>query len=236
MSFAGSANRPVSESEPEMIAKRIFDLACVIPGLILLGPLLVLIALCVKFNSRGPVFFRQIRTGLKGKPFSILKFRSMVVDAERQGLQITASGDRRITHVGRILRKTKLDELPQLFNVLWGEMSLVGPRPEVPRYTDLYTPEQAEVLNFLPGITDPASIAFRHEESILAAAANPDEAYVREIMPAKIRINLDYQRKANVFTDCLVILQTFTSILSRKDGSQTHLPAASVPPSASKAD
>jgi len=198
-----------------MILKRLFDLLLVIPGLILLSPLLILLSVCVKLDSRGPVFFRQTRTGFKGKPFSILKYRSMVVDAEKQGLQITASGDNRITRVGRILRKTKLDELPQLFNVLKGEMSLVGPRPEVPRYTQLYTPEQVRVLDYLPGITDPASIAFRHEESILAAAKNPDEAYINEIMPEKIRINLEYQQRANVFTDGLVILKTFTSIFTR---------------------
>lgn len=198
-----------------MTSKRILDLLLVIPGLILLSPLLILIACCVKLDAPGPIFFRQTRTGRNGKPFSILKYRSMVVDAEKQGLQITASGDRRITRVGRILRKTKLDELPQLFNVLKGEMSLVGPRPEVPRYTQLYTPDQSRVLDYLPGITDPASIAFRHEESILAAAANPDDAYVNEIMPEKIRINLEYQQRANIFSDALVIVKTFTSILTR---------------------
>lgn len=210
-----------------MLAKRFFDLLLVIPGLIVLSPLLLLIAVCVKLDSRGPIFFRQTRTGYKGKPFSILKFRSMVVDAEKQGLQITASGDRRITRVGKILRKTKLDELPQLFNVLVGEMSLVGPRPEVPRYTQLYTPEQAQVLDFLPGITDPASIAFRHEESILAAASNPDDAYVNEIMPEKIRINLEYQNRANVFTDAFVILKTFSSIFTRSsDAPRNAAPKA----------
>lgn len=206
-----------------MTAKRIFDLCLVIPGLILLSPVLLLLALCVKLDSRGPIFFRQIRTGFKGKPFSILKFRSMIVNAEKQGLQITASGDSRITRVGRILRKTKLDELPQLFNVARGEMSLVGPRPEVPRYTQLYTPEQAQVLDYLPGITDPASIAFRHEESILAASENPDETYVQKIMPEKIRINLEYQKQADVFTDLLVIFRTFTSIFTRSSATPPKL-------------
>lgn len=206
-----------------MTAKRIFDLCLVIPGLILLSPVLLLLALCVKLDSRGPIFFRQIRTGFKGKPFSILKFRSMIVNAEKQGLQITASGDSRITRVGRILRKTKLDELPQLFNVARGEMSLVGPRPEVPRYTQLYTPEQAQVLDYLPGITDPASIAFRHEESILAASKNPDETYVQKIMPEKIRINLEYQKQADVFTDLLVIFRTFTSIFTRSSATPPKL-------------
>src|SRR6478672_6127594 len=151
------------------IAKRVYDACFAVLGLILLSPLLVLIALMVKLGDRGSVFYRQKRIGQYGVPFLIIKFRTMVPDADKRGLSITSNGDRRITRVGRLLRKTKLDELPQLWNVLRGEMSLVGPRPEVPRYVELYTPEQRTILNYKPGITDLASLRFRDEESLLRA-------------------------------------------------------------------
>jgi lipopolysaccharide/colanic/teichoic acid biosynthesis glycosyltransferase len=170
----------------------------------------------VKRSSPGPVFFRQVRVGRYGKPFRIYKYRTMVVDAERAGGQITPNNDNRITPLGHKLRKTKLDELPQLFNVLRGEMSLVGPRPEVPRYVEMYTPEQRRVLDLPPGITDPASIRYKDEGEVLAASQNPEETYVQEIMPEKIRLNLEYAERATILTDIGIIFRTLASIADRK--------------------
>jgi len=188
--------------------KRLFDLFWSALGLALLSPLLLLVALAVKAEDGGPVFFRQVRIGRGGRPFGIWKFRTMVVDAERQGRSITVGQDPRITRIGRRLRATKLDELPQLLNVLVGEMSLVGPRPEVPRYVDLYTESQRAILALRPGITDLASIKYRNESELLAEAENPDETYIQVLLPDKIRINLDYAVRANLRTDFLVILAT----------------------------
>ncbi len=188
--------------------KRLFDLFWSALGLALLSPLLLLVALAVKAEDGGPVFFRQVRIGRGGRPFGIWKFRTMVVDAERQGRSITVGQDPRITRIGRRLRATKLDEIPQLLNVLVGEMSLVGPRPEVPRYVDLYTESQRAILALRPGITDLASIKYRNESELLAEAENPDETYIQVLLPDKIRINLDYAVRANLRTDVLVILAT----------------------------
>ncbi len=188
--------------------KRLFDLFWSALGLALLSPLLLLVALAVKAEDGGPVFFRQVRIGRGGRPFGIWKFRTMVVDAERQGRSITVGQDPRITRIGRRLRATKLDEIPQLLNVLVGEMSLVGPRPEVPRYVDLYTESQRAILALRPGITDLASIKYRNESELLAEAENPDETYIQVLLPDKIRINLDYAVRANLRTDFLVILAT----------------------------
>ena len=167
--------------------KRLFDLFWSALGLALLSPLLLLVALAVKAEDGGPVFFRQVRIGRGGRPFGIWKFRTMVVDAERQGRSITVGQDPRITRIGRRLRATKLDEIPQLLNVLVGEMSLVGPRPEVPRYVDLYTESQRAILALRPGITDLASIKYRNESELLAEAENPDETYIQVLLPDKIR-------------------------------------------------
>ena len=174
----------------------------------LLGPVLVLLALVVKWTSPGPVFFGQERVGRGGRNFRILKFRTMVADAERRGLHITAGGDPRITSVGRFLRHYKMDELPQLWNVLVGDMSLVGPRPEVAKYVALYSPEQRRVLEVRPGITDPASLAYRHEEALLARAADPERFYIETVMPAKLRINLDYINHRTFVRDLAVLLRT----------------------------
>ncbi len=194
-------------------AKRIFDLVCTIPGLIILSPFFLLIAICMKLTDRGPVFFSQERIGYKGEQFRILKFRTMVVDADKKGGQLTVGKDPRITRVGSLLRKTKLDELPQLINVLKGEMSLVGPRPEVPKYVNLYTAQQQKVLDLMPGITDPASIEYRNENEILSRAADPESVYKKEIMPEKIRLNLDYGKEASVMTDIYIIFKTIGKIL-----------------------
>ena len=190
------------------MAKRIFDLTLTIPGLIFLSPLFVIVMLLIKRDSAGPVFFRQVRLGRHGRPFHIFKFRTMVVDADRVGAQITPDNDARITRVGHFLRKCKLDELPQLFNVLRGEMSLVGPRPEVPRYVALYSPDQRRVLEQIPGITDPASIRYSKEGEILSAALDPEAVYVQTIMPDKVRLNLEYAGNATVLSDFLIVLKT----------------------------
>jgi lipopolysaccharide/colanic/teichoic acid biosynthesis glycosyltransferase len=193
--------------------KRALDLLCAVPGTLLLSPLLLLTALLIRLTDRGPIFFRQERVGFRGRPFRIWKFRTMVVDAERRGAQITVGPDPRITRIGVLLRKLKIDELPQLFNVLAGEMSMVGPRPEVPHYVAMYSEEQRRVLDLMPGITDEASIAYRNENDILAAAADAERTYVEEIMPEKIRLNLRYAAHANVFTDVGVILRTLVKVL-----------------------
>ncbi|MDN5332052.1 MAG: hypothetical protein PWP45_1277 [Tepidanaerobacteraceae bacterium] len=189
-------------------SKRLFDIFWSFIGLILLLPLFVIVAVLIKIEDGGPVFFRQERIGFKGKKFKIWKFRTMVVDAEKKGKQITVSNDPRITKIGRLLRKYKIDELPQLINVLKGDMSLVGPRPEVERYVRLYNDEQKQVLNFVPGITDPASLAFRNENELLSLEKDPEKFYIEEIMPIKIKMNLDYLKKANLWTDFVVIIKT----------------------------
>jgi len=189
-------------------AKRWFDFFWSVVGLCLSWPIFVLIALVIKLEDGGPVFFRQERVGWRGRPFRIWKFRTMVVGAEKLGRPLTVGKDPRITRVGHWLRKTKLDELPQLINVLCGEMSLVGPRPEVPRYVDLYSTDQRRVLELKPGITDPASIIFRNESEVLAQVENPERYYLEVIMPEKIRLNLEYAKQASIWSDIRVILQT----------------------------
>lgn len=190
------------------MVKRLFDIVFSLLGLIVGAPILLVVAIIIKITSPGPVLFRQERVGRRGRSFRIMKFRSMVVNAEKLGGQITPTSDPRITRIGRLLRKTKLDELPQLFNVLTGEMSFVGPRPEVQRYVDLYNDEQKKVLELQPGVTDPASLRYRDEGAILAQAKDPDSYYIAVVMPDKIRLNMEYAAKANLFTDIGVILQT----------------------------
>lgn len=195
------------------LAKRAVDLLGASLGLLLLSPALLIVSLAIWLGDRGPVLFGQQRVGLGGRPFRMWKFRTMVVDAEKLGGKLTVEGDPRVTRVGHWLRKTKLDELPQLLNVVKGEMALVGPRPEVQRYVDRYTEEQRRVLDLVPGITDPASIAYRDESEILAREADPEAAYIERIMPDKIRINLEYAQRASVVTDLGVILRTLTRVL-----------------------
>jgi lipopolysaccharide/colanic/teichoic acid biosynthesis glycosyltransferase len=190
------------------IIKRIFDLICSTLGLIILSPVLIIIAIRIKTGSDGPMFFKQIRIGQNNEEFEILKFRTMVVDAEKLGRQITVGNDSRITKIGAFLRKYKLDELPQLINVFKGEMSLVGPRPEVPKYVKLYNAEQIKVLEVKPGITDLASIRYRDENELLGEAENPDDFYINTIMPDKLALNLQYINKNNVFLDIYIILKT----------------------------
>jgi lipopolysaccharide/colanic/teichoic acid biosynthesis glycosyltransferase len=188
--------------------KRGLDIALAAFGLVILSPILLVIAVLVKAFDFGPVFFVQERVGRGGRNFRMLKFRSMVVNAESQGGQITASGDKRITRLGYLLRRTKADELPQLWNVLRGEMSFVGPRPEVRSYVDLYTSEQCKVLELCPGITDLASFAFFNESDLLAAAPDPERLYRNYLIPEKIRINMAYAAQAGMFSDLLLIVGT----------------------------
>jgi lipopolysaccharide/colanic/teichoic acid biosynthesis glycosyltransferase len=190
--------------------KRGFDVVASGAGLVVLSPLFFVIAIAVRLNSRGPVFYRARRVGRHGKEFLLYKFRSMITDADQIGPGITSAQDNRITSVGRFLRRTKLDELPQLINVLRGEMSLVGPRPEDPRYVELYTPEQREILRYRPGITSMASFTYRNEEQLLSGD-DWERMYVDQVMPAKLTIDLEYARRANLFTDVWLILRTVFS-------------------------
>ena len=188
------------------------DIAVSAVALCVLWPLYLIIALAIVIDDPGPVFYRQVRVGRGGKPFRIFKFRSMVVDADKKGLEITVGHDRRITRVGAFLRKTKLDELAQLINVLCGQMSFVGPRPEVPRYVELYTPYQRQVLLVRPGITDYASIAYRNENDLLDAAQDPERMYIEQIMPAKIELNMKYLREISPAADIRLILKTVEAV------------------------
>jgi lipopolysaccharide/colanic/teichoic acid biosynthesis glycosyltransferase len=197
-----------------MRPKRMLDLVAAGSGIVLLSPLFLGLALLIKAQDGGPVFFRQERVGYRGRLFRIWKFRTMVPDAEGQGLPLTVGRDRRVTRVGAWLRRMKLDELPQLFNVLVGDMTFVGPRPEVPRYVASYGAEERQVLELVPGITDEASINYFDEATTLATAADPERLYVSEIIPQKIRINLAYAARATVWTDVRVILTTFHRLLS----------------------
>lgn len=190
------------------LAKRCYDFTFAALGLLLLSPLAIGIALIVKFSDGGSIFYRQRRIGLHGKPFQILKFRTMVIDADKLGPSVTRGNDPRITKIGRLLRKAKLDELPQLWNVLLGDMSFVGPRPEVPCYVDRYTPEQRQLLDFKPGVTDLATLMFRDEETLLRNAANVEEFYVQHCIPRKFKLNLWYAQRANLVEDTLIILDT----------------------------
>ena len=188
--------------------KRIVDATFSCLGLVFLSPLFALTAFCIKCNSRGPVFFRQFRVGKNGRLFQILKFRSMKESASLAPAGVTVLGDARITGVGRILRRFKLDELPQLWNVLFGDMSLVGPRPELPRFVVAYSPEQRLVLSVRPGITDPASLFYRREEEILSLSPDPEETYLKQVLPDKLAQNLTYISAISFQNDLRIIWTT----------------------------
>jgi len=192
--------------------KRVFDVAAAALGLALLSPALAIVAVLIKREDGGPVLHPASRVGKGGKLFQLWKFRTMVPRADQLGGPLTVWGDPRITRIGATLRRYKLDELPQLVNVICGEMSLVGPRPEAPELVMTYTSQQREVLCLTPGITDPASIEYANENEILASVADPEAFYVSQVMPEKIRINLLYSRRANLFTDVGVILRTLGRI------------------------
>jgi lipopolysaccharide/colanic/teichoic acid biosynthesis glycosyltransferase len=194
------------------IAKRLFDVSASAMGLIVLAPVLAATALAVKASSSGPTFYRGLRAGRRGKPFRLLKFRTMVTNADQIGGPSSSADDPRITRFGAFLRHYKLDELPQLLNVLTGQMSLVGPRPEVIPEVLLYTEDEKRLLDVRPGITDWASIRFRNEGEILRGSADPHAAYRIKIRPEKIRLGLEYVEKRSFWTDCKIIVNTLKAI------------------------
>lgn len=195
--------------------KRLFDIVASGLGLIALSPLFAVLAVWIKADSRGPVFYRQTRVGRGNRDFRLFKFRSMRPDADRLGLITVGGRDPRVTRSGYYIRKWKLDELPQLINVFRGEMSLVGPRPEVRKYVDMYTPEQLRVLSVRPGITSLASIRYRNENDILAAADDPDRCYVEQVMPDKLAIDLEYVDRATLANDIKLIFATLREIVTK---------------------
>lgn len=193
--------------------KRLFDVTVALVGLVLLAPLFALIALTIKLDSAGPVFFRQPRVGRRGQPFNIFKFRTMAIQTG-ETRQLTVGDDCRITRAGRFLRRYKLDELPQLINVLHGTMSLVGPRPEVPRYVACYPPDvRVVVLSVAPGITDWASILYREESSLLGQAADPEKTYINDILPVKLSYYVRYVQERNFWIDLQIICKTLVAIM-----------------------
>ena len=193
--------------------KRLFDLTAALAGLLVLAPLLAIVALCIRLDSPGPAWFRQQRVGRHGVPFNIIKFRTMRVD-KSDGAQLTVGADARITRVGKFLRHYKIDELPQLINVVQGSMSLVGPRQEVPRYVACYPPEvRSIVLSVAPGITDWASICYKDENAILGRSLDPERVYLDTILPAKLAYNVRYVRERGFWTDLRIIFSTLAALL-----------------------
>lgn len=192
---------------------RFFDFILSLVGLVVLAPIFIVLAIWIKIDSKGPVFYKQVRVGRNGIDFGLFKFRSMVVDADKKGLITVGGRDPRITRSGYFIRKYKLDELPQLINVLVGDMSLVGPRPEVRKYVDLYTDEQQKVLSVKPGITDYASIEYMDENEILGKSNDPEKTYIEEIMPEKIKYNMKYIQNKNVSEYFKIIFLTLLKIV-----------------------
>lgn len=192
---------------------RFCDIVLSCLGLLLLSPLFVVVAVWIVFDNPGPVFYRQMRVGKDGKDFGLLKFRSMRIGADKESLITIGEHDSRITRAGYYIRKYKLDELPQLWNVLTGDMSLVGPRPEVRRYVDMYTDEQRQVLTVRPGITDYASIEYIDENRMLAQAEDPDRTYIEEILPAKIALNMRYIKHQTLGEYMKIIFLTLAKII-----------------------
>ena len=200
-------------TRPQAAAKRTLDLVLASLGVVVLGPLLLAVAAVVATTSPGPVFFRQARVGRGFRPFRIIKFRTMTPDAERRGGKLSIGGDPRITTAGLVLRRLKLDELPQLFNVLAGEMSLVGPRPEVPEYVERFRDAYAEILTVRPGMTDLASLKYRDESALLALAPDPAAEYVGVILPDKIRLAREYVHRSSLLFDLSLILRTLGAVV-----------------------
>ncbi len=193
--------------------KRALDLAVSVPALMALSPALLVIAALVKAGGPGPVFYAQERVGRRGRPFRLYKFRTMVTDADKSGPAVTSSGDARITPLGRTLRKWKLDELPQLWNVVRGDMSLVGPRPEVRKYTDIFRDDYSEILEISPGITDYAALEYRDEEEVLARYPNAEEAYTSVVLPEKIALYRQYLRDMGFRSDLKIIFRTIREVI-----------------------
>jgi lipopolysaccharide/colanic/teichoic acid biosynthesis glycosyltransferase len=212
------------------VVKRATDIAGAAIGIVLFMPLLLMLAVLIKADSPGPVFFRQGRVGRNGNPFRIWKLRTMVTGSEALGPGLTVASDERVTRVGRWLRRTKLDELPQLFNVLSGKMSLVGPRPEVPRYVASYSDTELMILEHRPGMTGPVALAYMEEESLLASVPDPERHYQDVVMREKIAMNLRYAHRATVFTDLHMIWRTVTALFVRERPPSGPLPASDQDP------
>lgn len=193
--------------------KRLFDIVLTLTALVVLFPILLLIGLLVVLDSKGPMIYKQQRIGRGGKPFCLYKFRTMKHHSDKQGLLTIGERDPRITRLGYFLRKSKLDELPQLWNVLVGDMSIVGPRPEVKKYVDMYDARQRRVLDVRPGLTDPASLEYIDENKILESFEHPEEAYIKMIMPRKLELNLDYIERRNFFFDLFIMVRTLMRIV-----------------------
>ncbi|WP_411032141.1 sugar transferase [Spongiimicrobium sp. 3-5] len=193
--------------------KRVLDIIFSGIGLLVLSPILLLVSFLIKVGSKGPIFYKQTRVGKNGKDFKILKFRTMYTGSDKKGLLTVGDRDNRVTKIGYYLRKYKLDELPQLFNVFFGQMSLVGPRPEVRKYVDLYAEAYQEVLSVKPGITDYASIHFRNENELLKGAQDPEKMYISEILPSKLNLNKKYVQERSLLKDFVIIMNTFKTIL-----------------------
>src|SRR5882724_6515035 len=199
--------------------KRVFDILMATIGLILLSPLFLLVALLIKLDSAGPIFFRQERIGKRFRPFFIYKFRTMVENAAQIGTEITYGNDPRITRIGRLLRKTKIDELPKIINVLKGEMSLVGPRPEIRQYVELFRKDYEEILKIRPGITDLASVKYRDEAAVLEQSENPEEEYLRRVLPDKINLSKEYIRRSSFFFELTLILKAVRKLFEHQVSS-----------------
>jgi lipopolysaccharide/colanic/teichoic acid biosynthesis glycosyltransferase len=210
-----SSEKPAAtiEARPvQGVLKRAMDLVVGSAALVVFSPAIAFTALRIKREDGGPVFYRAPRVGKDGKPFRMFKFRTMVVNADRIGGPSTAADDPRLTRVGHSIRKYKLDEIPQLINVVLGEMSLVGPRPEIQHYVDMYSPEERQLLSVRPGITDWASIRYRNEGEILLGASDPEAAYMEKIRPGKIRLGLEYVQRQSLLTDIKILAQTARAI------------------------
>lgn len=208
--------------------KRGLDIVGALVGLVLFAPLFAIVAVLIKMDSPGPVFFRQERIGRGFRPFLIYKVRTMVQDAAKRGGTVTTTGDPRITKLGAILRETKIDELPQLINVLKGEMSLVGPRPEVREYVDMFRMQYETVLTVRPGLTDIASLKYRHEAEILSWATNPEEEYVTHILPDKLRLAEEYVRRSCMSLDLTIIFKTLLKLMPHKKPTEASFQRSSL--------
>ena len=205
----------LSQRKLHLVFKRIFDVVVSLLILLIASPFFLLLAAAIKIDSKGPVFYRQVRVGRYNQDFRIFKFRTMVQNADKIGISLTTGNDPRITRMGKVIRKCRLDEFSQIFNVLDGTMSLVGPRPEVRKYVDAYTPAYMATLLVRPGITALSSIAFKDEDKILAKGGDPEKIYVEEILPLKMELNLKYLEKISVFGDIAVMFQTVLAVLKK---------------------
>lgn len=198
-----------------LVAKRIFDVVFSVLILIFISPIFLVLSLAIKIDSKGPVFYRQIRVGRYNQNFKIFKFRTMVVNADKIGLQLTSDNDPRITRIGKLIRKCRLDEFSQILNVISGTMSLVGPRPEVRKYVDVYTSEYMATLLVRPGITATSSIAFKNEDELLNAGGNPEQIYIDKILPQKMKLNLEYIKHISIFCDIKIMFQTVAAVVKK---------------------